>query len=247
MDADGSGNTRFTRLAAVGGLAVRRTSTTGVHLIGTAAGPIGDDVIDIAISVGCGAQLTLRGVAATICLPGARRQPSQLTVTIMLHSNASLECALPPLIVCEGSWISSTTEVVAEPSSVLALDEQVSLGRSGEVGGAWRNRTVVDIQGRAALRQTQTSESVLDALSRISGERLAAGAIVSHLELGPRDDEGKTTVSGGAMSLRLSAAGRLSTSIGRDLLHAHRDLASLRMAEVHDRRLHTETLQADSQ
>ena len=231
VDAGDSGTTRFTRLAAEGGLAVRQTSASGVHLIGTAAGPIGDDLIDIAISVGRGAHLTLHGVAATICLPGTNHEASQLTLTIMLHSDASLECALPTLIVCRGSRISSTTEVAAEGSSTLILDEQVSLGRSGEDGGEWSNRTVVDVQGRPALRQTQTSASVLDAVSRLAGERLTAGAIVSRLALGPVDDDGIATTSGGAMRLRLPVAGRLSTSVGRDLLHAHRDLATLGAAD----------------
>ena len=228
VDAGESGRTRFTRLAADGGLAVRQTSATGVHLIGTAAGPIGDDVIDIAIIVGRGATLQVHGVAATICLPGTDNESSQLTLTIMLHSDSNFECALPSLIVCQGARISATTEVVAEESSLLSLDEQVSLGRAGESGGEWRNRTVVDIQGRPALRQTQTSDSVLDAVSRMSGDRLSSGAIVSRLELGPVGERPHSTTLGGAMSLDLAVPGRLMTSVGRDLLLANRDLDSLR-------------------
>src|SRR5262245_2404397 len=54
---------------ASGGLAVRRTGPDTVHLIGTAATPLGGDELDIEIVVAAGARLVVRSVAATIALP----------------------------------------------------------------------------------------------------------------------------------------------------------------------------------
>ncbi len=231
-EAGSPGVTRFSRLLAEGGLAVRRTSAVGVHLVGTAAGPIGDDVVEMAVTVGRGAHLTVRGVAATICLPGASEKSSTVTLTVMLHQGSSLELALPPLIVCRGARLMSSTEVSAETSARLTLDEQVSLGRSGEHGGLWSGRITVDVHGRPVLRQTQTSESVLAALSSGLGRMQHSGAHVSRLRLEQAAAPTRVSTFGRAMTLDLAAGGRLSTSIGRDLGQAHHDLASLDALEL---------------
>nr|WP_231951938.1 urease accessory protein UreD [Nocardia terpenica] len=47
-----------------------------MHLIGTAATPLGGDELDITILVDPGAHLTVRSVAATIALPGRRTRKS---------------------------------------------------------------------------------------------------------------------------------------------------------------------------
>lgn len=227
VDAGAPGASRFTKLSAEGGIAVRRTSPTGVHLVGTAAGPIGDDTIEVVIVVGRGAHLDVRGVAATICLPGATSGVSRLRFHIMLHSDATLDCTLPSLIVCRGSRVDATTEIAAEESSVLTLSEHVSFGRSGETAGDWKSRTLVDFQGRPAFRQTQTATSVLNAVSRICGRPAASGSFVSRLELGVEYRPSQITTYGGAISHSLAVPGRLLSAVGVDLPQAYSDIARL--------------------
>lgn len=227
VDAGAPGASRFTKLSAEGGIAVRRTSATGVHLVGTAAGPIGDDTIEVIIVVGRGAHLDLRGVAATICLPGATSGVSRLRFHITLQSDATLYCTLPSLIVCRGSRVDSTTEVAVEESSVLMLSEDVSFGRAGEAAGDWKSRTLVDFPGRPALRQTQTAASVLNAVSRLCGRPAASGFFVSRLELGVERPASAITTYGAAISQSLAVRGRLLSAVGVDLPQAYSDIARL--------------------
>lgn len=231
-EAESGGGTRFSTLAADGGIAVRRTSPAGVHLVGTAAGPIGDDTIEISVVVGRGARLQVSGVAATICLPGAVPETSRIHFTVMLHSEATLVCSLPTLIVCRGASVGSTTEVVAEASSQLVLDESVSLGRSGEAGGGWSSRMLVDIDGRPALRQTQSAASILAAVSREVGATVLSGAAVSRLELGTQVVAPSLPTRRGALSLDLPLPGRLTTSVGSDLRQATQDRDALFVASL---------------
>ncbi|PRC44000.1 urease accessory protein, partial [Mycobacterium sp. ITM-2017-0098] len=53
-----------------GGIAARRTDTDTVHLVSSAATPLGGDTIAMRVVVEPGARLTVRTVAATVTLPG---------------------------------------------------------------------------------------------------------------------------------------------------------------------------------
>lgn len=67
---------RSPRITSVGGLAGRQTGPDTVHLIGTAATPLGGDTISVRISVAAGARLDVRSVAASLAMPGAAQRHS---------------------------------------------------------------------------------------------------------------------------------------------------------------------------
>lgn len=227
-ECDAQGRTHLTRLWAEGALGVRKTGDTHVHLVGTAAGPIGADSIHVSITVGAGARLSVEGVAATIALQGAVLGAGELRQSIVLAKNARLHLALPALIVTRDAMVSSRTEITACASAELVVIEQVSLGRFKESGGQWAGRMLADVDGNPILRQTQTSESVLLVLAQESEDAFAGGAIVSRLELGsPMAELPTINTHGNAMVAVLEGGGALHTSVGQTLALAHRDLREL--------------------
>ncbi|MDO9486082.1 MAG: urease accessory protein UreD, partial [Actinomycetota bacterium] len=178
--------------------------------------------------VGEGARLSVEGVAATIALQGVVAGVGELRQNIVLARNAQLHLALPALIVTEDAKVRSRTEINAAASAELVLIEQVSLGRFEESGGQWSGRILADVDGRPVLRQTQSSDSVVQVLALDLQSALPAGAIVSRLELGPSMCELPTINShGNAMVAVLEAGGTLHTSVGPSLALAHRDLREL--------------------
>lgn len=227
-ECDSQGRTQFTRLWSEGALGVRKTGESHVHLVGTAAGPIGADSIQIIINVGAGARLSVEGVAATIALPGNTPGVGILEQRITVDEAAQLHLALPALIVTADSDVHSRTEVLAAASAELVLIEQVSLGRHEEAGGRWTGRMLADVAGRPVLRQTQSSDSIHAALARDRHDCFSGGAIVSRLALGPLPcTVPLINTHGSAMVAMLESGGTLQTSVGATLARAHHDLCEL--------------------
>lgn len=227
-ECDEHGRTHLTRLWSEGALGVRRTSEAHVHLVGTAAGPIGADSIEISITVGAGARLSVEGVAATIAQPGAIAGVGQLRQRVLVGDDAQLHLALPALIVTEDAQVQALTEIEISHTAELVLIEQLCLGRFQEDGGQWSGRMIADVGGRPILRQTQSSDSILTAVATRTGQAPVGGAIVSRLVLGPAASKlAFANVYGNAMLAILEAGGTLHTSVGTSLVQAHRDLNEL--------------------
>jgi urease accessory protein len=222
-DVADDGTPVLARMHAQGALAVRRTGPGTVHLVGTAAGPLGGDVVEIDLVVRAGARLELAGVAATIALPGPAGDVATWDVTADVADGATLRCAPQPLVVSRGARLRTTTRLALAPSAAAEVVEQVVLGRYGEDGGTWSGRLVADVGGVPAVRQTQSSR-LLCAGPRTPGEPVPR-ALVSRLLLGAATTAGPTT-SGNAVACPLAVGGTLLTAFGADLGAALRDLAA---------------------
>jgi len=153
-------------------LAVRRTSPQGtdplgggaahVHLVGTAAGPMGGDVVEVRLVVGPGARLEVAAVAATVVLPSRTEPRSQLLLEVDVAPGGLLVCALPPVVVTGRAALAATTRVRLAGDGQVRLVEHVRLGRHGEPGGWWQGRLDVTRDGTPLLRQTTTLGEVPD-------------------------------------------------------------------------------------
>jgi urease accessory protein len=200
--------------------AVRRTRPGVVHLVGTAAGPLGGDVLEVRLHVAAGATLTLRSAAATIALPHRDGGFSQLLLEAVVEDGGHLDVGLEPLVACSGADVRSTTVLDLAGSATATVVEQVVLGRHGEDGGTWSGRTLADRQGAGGeanplLRHTLRSDLVAPAGAR---------AIASSVHLGPcQDGTWVAATSGVAVATPLAAGGLVVTSIGPDLATATRD------------------------
>ena len=153
-------------------LAVRRTTPEGtgtgadgaahVHLVGTAAGPMGGDVVEVRLVVGPGARLEVAAVAATVVLPSRAEARAELRLEADVAPGGLLVCAMPPVVVTGRAGLAATTRVRRVGDGQVRLVEHVRLGRHGEPGGWWQGRLDVTRDGVAVLRQTTTLGAVPD-------------------------------------------------------------------------------------
>jgi urease accessory protein len=141
---------RLPRIEARGGIAGRSTEAATVHLISTAATPLGGDVIKVRVIVEPGARLRLRSVAATIALPGPQMKASQayLDLEVGGHLDIDLE---PTVVAADAEHRTAVTAAISD-TGTLRLRERVQIGRTGERQGFWSGSMHADALGRALLR-----------------------------------------------------------------------------------------------
>jgi urease accessory protein len=143
---------RSPRIRAIGGLAVRQTGANVLHMISSAATPLGGDHIDIYVDVGSGAELTLRSVAAAIALPGLSDTRSEMFWHITVADGARLIVDPQPTVVAANADHATDCTVNVAGSGEIRFCERVQVGRTGEHEGRWSGRMHVDVAGTVALR-----------------------------------------------------------------------------------------------
>jgi urease accessory protein len=223
--ASAHGATVLRTMVAEGAFALRRTGPAEVHLVGTAAGPIGDDEVDIEVCVDEGARLVMRGVAAAIALAAPDGGTSRLDLRARVGADAALDLSMPPLIVTRDAHVVSRVAIHLDESSRLDLTERVCLGRHDEDGGQWRGRVTLDVAGRPALRQSQHADGITTALG--SGVGVRRGALVTRLTHDALDTDVDAAVAGRAFLVPLGGGTTLRTAVGTDLAAALVDLSAL--------------------
>ncbi len=199
-----------------GHFAGRLTAPGQVHLVGTAAGPLGGDEATILIRVGAGARLRVRSAAATIILPSQNRPDSVLRIDAQVAAGGLLDLALEPTVVCAGAVHHADVRITLDEDAQVTAAEDVVLGRHGEPGGDWSGRTWLTRDGRPILRHLVRSH-ILGAGVR---------AIATRLQSQSTADDGPAA-AGNAVRLPLAAGGQLSTAIGSQLAAARADLAAV--------------------
>jgi urease accessory protein len=148
------------RLRSEAPLMLRPAPGPVVHLVGGAAGPLGGDTLALDVVVGAGAHLVVRGVAATLALPGADGEPARLKVRATLGPGACLDWAPEPTIVAHRAHLELDTEIEVETPSagtLLRWREELVLGRAGEPPGQVTARTRVVVGGRPVLDHATTA------------------------------------------------------------------------------------------
>lgn len=141
---------RVPHLECRGGIAVRRTGADTVHLVSSAATPLGGDEIRVRVVVESGARLTVRSVAATVVLPGTRSVESQATWDLDVAGTLDLDPE--PTIVAATSRHVAETRLRMAAGAELRLRERVQIGRSGEREGFWSGRMHADLDGAPLIR-----------------------------------------------------------------------------------------------
>lgn len=146
-----AGRNTLTVLRSEPPLSVRPTPG-GVHLVASAAGPIGGDDLELAAHVGPGARLTVRSVAATLALPGPDGAPARVATELTVDDDGSLRWEPEPLVVVAGCDLRTTTRITLGDDAVLVWREELVWGRHHEPGGSALTRLVVDRSGRPLHR-----------------------------------------------------------------------------------------------
>jgi urease accessory protein len=161
-EAGRDGGTRLAVLRSQAPVMLRPTAA-GLYLAASAAGPLGGDRVEVAVTVGPGAALVVRTVAAAVALPGAGGW-SAYTWVLSVAAGGRLAVLPEPTVVAAGADHRSHLQAAVADGGELVLREEVLLGRHGEVGGRYRSRTWVDVAGRPLLR----SELALDGADPVS-------------------------------------------------------------------------------
>lgn len=182
-----------------------------VHVVGSAASPLGGDELTLTVDVGPHACLTLAAVAATVALPGPHGGVSRTTVRMALGEGATVEYLPEPTVVTRRARHESLLTVALAAGAHLHTREVVVLGRAGEPAGELTTTLDVTRCGRPVLRQrTAVTTDVL------LGRRVLA------TDLSTADT--RETASGAWWSrTRLAAGGTLTTVLADDAVTALRD------------------------
>lgn len=141
---------RIPRIEATGGLAGRHTGPDTVHLVSTAATPLGGDTVTVRVVVEAGARLRIRTVAATMALPGAHTRES--TVGWELDVAGQLDLDPEPTVVAGNSVHRSTTRLQLTESAHVRIRERIQIGRTGERVGFWSGALHADVESVPLLR-----------------------------------------------------------------------------------------------
>ncbi|TMS48799.1 urease accessory protein UreD [Mycobacterium sp. DBP42] len=141
---------RLPRIEARGGLAGRCTEPDTVHLVSTAATPLGGDTLTVRLVVESGARLRIRTAAATMVLPGGRTVQS--AAHWELEIAGSLDLDPQPTVVAGGSVHHTDTRLQLTESAWVRIRERVQVGRSGERDGFWSSAVHADIGSAPLLR-----------------------------------------------------------------------------------------------
>lgn len=143
------GGTRLTTLRSAPPLTLRSTPD-GLYLVGSGAGPVGGDELELAVVVGAGAAVTLRSAAASLVLPGPTGAPSAMTVRATVAGSLSWEPE--PTVLVAGCDHRATAELALAPGARARWREEVVLGRHDEATGSLLQRLHIDVGGVPLLR-----------------------------------------------------------------------------------------------
>jgi urease accessory protein len=220
------GSTAVPRMLDSDQIGVRLTSPgrpgrpTVVHLIGTAAGPLGGDDMRVSVRVAAGARLEVRGSAATIALPGGAStagEAGRYAIDLEVEDGGELVFAPEPTVVCARADLRSTTTALLAGSARLRIDERVGLGRHGEEGGDWTGRLVIVRDGLPLVRTTLSA-------TQLRSAAVGARAILSLFASDPDGDCAfSASTSGTAVATPLARGGLLVTAFGPSIITALAD------------------------
>src|SRR5205823_4301611 len=128
------GGTRLAVLRSQAPVMLRPTAA-GVYLAASAAGPLGGDEVEVSVTVGPGAHLVVRPVAAAVALPGTGGS-SSFTWLLSVAAGGRLAVLPEPTVVAAGADHRTHTSAGVAAGGAVVLREEVLLGRYGEIGGA---------------------------------------------------------------------------------------------------------------
>ena len=135
-------------------IVLRPTGNAQVHLVHGAGGPLGGDVLALDVRVGTGAALAVRSAGATIVQPGRGSVPARWDFDVVVGAGGSLDWAPEPTVVTDGADYRTSLRINLGVEARAIVREVVVLGRHGGVGGRYRGRLDVSVDGNPLLAHT---------------------------------------------------------------------------------------------
>ncbi|MFS8104336.1 urease accessory protein UreD [Lentzea alba] len=192
-----------------------------VHLVSSVTSPLGGDSLELTVEVGPGASLDLRGVAATLMLPGPTGLPSSSVVRFLVEGTVRY---LPePTVVTSRAHHTAVVEVELDGHAELSLREVLVLGRAGESAGALSTSVRATRCGRPLLHQQLVvgSAAVDSSPAGLAGKRVVGTSLM--LDAVPRPSDGGEWWN----VVPLAAGGTLATALGDDVVTVTRVLDAI--------------------
>ncbi|MBY8850653.1 urease accessory protein UreD [Saccharothrix longispora] len=134
-----------------------------VHLVSAVTSPLGGDDLELHVRVGPGAALELRGVAATLALPGHHPGGSRALVRVELGAGASLEHLPEPTVVTARANHEAVFRADLADDARVRTREIVAAGRLNERAGSLTTTLDVRRNGTVIRQTTRLGVSEVDA------------------------------------------------------------------------------------
>jgi len=126
-------------------IVLRPTGDDRVHLVHGAGGPLGGDVLSLAVDVGAGAELEVRSAGATLVQPGPAGERARWDTVVTVGPGAWLGWAPQAVIVSDGAAFDTSLRMELAAGARAAVREIVVLGRLGGRGGRYRSELTVTL------------------------------------------------------------------------------------------------------
>ena len=183
-----------------------------VHLVSSVTAPLGGDSLSLTVEVGPGASLELRGVAATLLLPGSSGAASSSVVRFLVEGTVSY---LPePTVVTSRARHTAVVEAELDGHAQLRTREVLVLGRAEEKPGTLSSTMRATRCGTPLLhQQLVVGDPAVDTSSAgLAGKRVVGTEVV--LDSAVRGSDGGAWWS----VVPLAAGGTLATALGDDVV-----------------------------
>ncbi|MBE1562351.1 urease accessory protein UreD [Nonomuraea africana] len=132
-------------------LTLRQTDPHTVHLVSTAAGPLGGDHLALDLDVAPGTHLEIGSIASTLVLPGEGE--SLFVVTARVGEGALLSFTPEPTVLAAGCAHRMEVRLTLAEGARVRWREEIVFGRYGEAPGRCVARFDATVEGRPLLRQ----------------------------------------------------------------------------------------------
>ncbi|MCA2183417.1 urease accessory protein UreD [Nonomuraea glycinis] len=169
-----AGRTSIPVLRSAPPLTLRQTGPHSVHLISTAAGPLGGDRLELDLDVAPGTTLELGSVASTLVLPGPGE--SRTLITARVGAGATLRFTPEPTVLAAGCAHRIEVGLTLASDARVLWREEIVFGRYGEQPGRCHARFDATLDGRPLLRQEFTvGTPALDTSPAVYGDARCVG------------------------------------------------------------------------
>jgi urease accessory protein len=158
-------------------LTLRQTGPGKVHLVSTAAGPLGGDRLELRLDVAPGTSLEIASVASTLVLPGPGE--SLTIVEARVGAGATLRYAPEPTVLAAGCAHRMVVRLVLEEGASVSWREEIVFGRHGERPGTCHARFDATIRGAPLLRQEfVVGDPAVDGSPAVYGDARCVGSVL---------------------------------------------------------------------
>ncbi|GLW08610.1 urease accessory protein UreD [Microtetraspora sp. NBRC 13810] len=217
----GRGRVVLSTLRSAPPLTLRQTGPERVHLVATAAGPLGGDRLRLDVRVGPGARLEVASVASTLVLPG--RGESVMVVEAHVEAGGRLVFTPEPTVLAAGCRHRMVVRLTLAAGASAVWREEIVFGRYGEAPGRCHSRFDAVHDGRPLLRQEfVVGDPAVDGSPAVYGDARCVGSV---LFAGDEPRPLAAEVGEGRAVLPLAGPGTLVSALAPDAVRLRERLA----------------------